>query len=84
MIDEPSLVACLVALVDLHKTQYLSFSALLNEVAALRETVRALDPTFADVIEQKRKEQEYQMREVVQQQVALLDDLIRIVKTKIA
>jgi len=80
MIDEPSLKASLVTLAELQRTHYLSFSALLNEVAALRETVRGLDPTFADVIEQKRVEQELQTRQVVAEQIGLIDDLIRLLK----
>jgi hypothetical protein len=35
--------------------QYQLLMSLGNEVAALRETVAGLDPTFADVMEQKRK-----------------------------
>ena len=31
-------------------------SSLLNEVVALRETVRALDPAFSEVLESRRKE----------------------------
>ena len=83
MVNENVLVAGLVSLAELHKTHYLAFSAAINELAALRETVRGLDPTFSEVIEQKRKEQESLGREVVLRQVNLLDSLIRAMKNDV-
>jgi hypothetical protein len=57
MINEPALRETLISLADLCKTQYAMLSVMMDEVAALRETVRGLDPTFSDVLEQKRKDQ---------------------------
>jgi hypothetical protein len=56
MINENALRDALLALAEQCKTQYLGLSLVIDEVAALRETVRGLDPTFSEVLEQKRKE----------------------------
>jgi hypothetical protein len=57
MINEPGLRDALVALADSAKTQYIAFCAVLDEVVALRETVKGLDPTFSDVMTTKRDKQ---------------------------
>ncbi|HUE50761.1 MAG TPA: hypothetical protein VMO80_00345 [Terriglobales bacterium] len=54
MINENALRDALLALVEHEKSTYLMASSLVAELAALRETVRGLDPTFAEVLEQKR------------------------------
>ena len=56
MINETSLRLALIALAEQEKSNYIMISTLLAEVSALRETVRGLDPTFADVLRQKREE----------------------------
>jgi len=54
LINEASLKDVLLALATQSKTQYVMLSSILNELAALRETVRDLDPIFGGVLEQKR------------------------------
>jgi hypothetical protein len=75
--DNPSLRSLLISLAAENKKQYLMLSAMLNELAALRETVRALDPTFADVLTKKQQEAADSTREVFLQQVASLDATIQ-------
>jgi hypothetical protein len=77
MINENALRDVLLALAEQQKNQYIIYSAVLNELAALRETVKSLDPTFSDVIEQKRREQADATREVVSLQVRIFDEIIR-------
>jgi ABC-type protease/lipase transport system fused ATPase/permease subunit len=55
-------------------------AAVLNELTALRETVRGLDPTFADVIEQKRKEAEARGSVEVARVLAGIDEMIERLK----
>jgi hypothetical protein len=54
VINETSLRNALLALAEQGKSNYQMISALVAELASLRETVRALDPTFANVLDQKR------------------------------
>jgi outer membrane protein TolC len=82
MIDENALRDVLLALLEQQKNQYVFYSAALSELAALRETVKGLDPTFSDVIEQKRKEQADSTRDVVAAQVQLFDEMLRQVKAR--
>jgi hypothetical protein len=81
MINESALRDALLSLLTWRRTQYLVFSAALNELASLRETVRGLDPTFADVIEQKRKEQEETTKQIVQRQLQIFDLITEQVKS---
>jgi len=37
-----------------HRASYTMICGTMNELASLRETVRGLDPTFADVVEERR------------------------------
>jgi hypothetical protein len=55
-------------------------TSVLNEVAAIRETVRGLDPTFADVIEGKRIEAARAQVEAVKLQLAVYDHIIERLK----
>ena len=64
-----------------NKKQYLMLSAILNELAALRETVRDLDPTFSDVLEARQKEAADSTRKFVRLQVELLDKTILKIET---
>jgi hypothetical protein len=48
MVNESELRDVLVALIELDKKLYAAAAAALNEVAAVRETVRGLDPTFSE------------------------------------
>jgi hypothetical protein len=56
MINETALRDALLASVEQNKLCYVMLSAMLDELAAIRETVRGLDPTFSEVLEQKRQE----------------------------
>jgi hypothetical protein len=55
-------------------------SSVLAELEALRETVRGLDPTFGDVLEQKRKEAVALNAEVVRAMTATYDEKFAKVK----
>lgn len=79
-INEDALRDALLALIEDAKSQYLVFSALNTEIEALRETVRALDPTFADVMAQKTKEIEAKNVAIVQTVVAGYDAKFQAVK----
>ncbi len=80
MMDETNLRAFLLALTEDAKSQYLIFSALNTEIEALRETVRALDPTFADVMAQKTKEIEAKNALIVQAVIAGYDAKLQLLK----
>lgn len=53
MVNETVLLESLVALTNVCKAQMVMFSGMSREVAALRDTVRSLDPTFDEVFESK-------------------------------
>jgi hypothetical protein len=57
MINEQALRATLLLMVKQARYNYQLISTLGAEVIALRETVSALDPTFGEVLAQKRKEE---------------------------
>jgi hypothetical protein len=54
LVNETALRDTLLSIVTDARTKYIMLSSTLNKLAALRETVRGLDPTFRDVMEQKR------------------------------
>jgi hypothetical protein len=76
MINESALKDALLALAEQNKTQYIMLSSVLNEVAALRETVRGLDPTFSEVLEDRRKQSQEDTREVFLQALRLMNEII--------
>ena len=71
MLDETNLRDTLLAFNLDAKSQYVMLSAIFAELVALRETVRSLDPTFADVMEATR--QDYQEKNAATVQ-ALIDN----------
>lgn len=73
MVDESELRAALLAFNQDAKTQYIMLSSILAELDALRETVRGLDPTFGDVMEQKRRESAEKNAAIVQTVIAGYD-----------
>jgi hypothetical protein len=75
--NETLLKRVVVCLADENRRQYLMISAVLNELAALRETVRVLDPAFAEILDVKRKDAGSSGDEVVSLQVSLLDQIIQ-------
>jgi hypothetical protein len=54
MIDETELRDALLMLTAMNKKVYDMALATLNEVAAVREAVRGLDPTFSDVLAKRQ------------------------------
>jgi len=73
MINESVLLDCLVALTNSCKAQFVMIAAVGDEVSALRESVRGLDPTFDEVLASKR---ESQLGQAARTTVRLLDDAI--------
>jgi hypothetical protein len=80
MIDESNLRDVLTALTMETRSAFVMSNEILNELTALRETVRGLDPTFADVIEQKRKEAEARGAGEVAGVLARIDTMIESLK----
>jgi hypothetical protein len=80
MVNEPKLRDALVALADNAKTQYIALCAVLDEVTALRETVKGLDPTFSDVMTDKRAEQASLFALTRKEAIAGYDEIIRRLK----
>ena len=77
MINESVLLDCLVTLINSSKAQFVMIAALGDEVSALRESVRGLDPTFDEVLASKR---ESQLGQAARTTVKLLDDAIQRLK----
>ena len=80
MINESQLKDVLMGLAMENRSAFLMTNAVLNELTALRETVRGLDPTFADVIEQKRNEAEARGAAEVDRVLAGIDAMIESLK----
>lgn len=80
MIDESNLRDVLTGLAMETRSAFVMSAAVLNELTALRETVRGLDPTFADVIEQKRNEAEVRGAVEVARVLAGIDEMIERLK----
>jgi hypothetical protein len=77
MINENALRDALLALATDGRSNYVMIASLLRELAALRETVRGLDPTFADILERKRQEAAQNDAEVVEASIVRYDEIIR-------
>ena len=56
MINENALRDALLALATDARSSYVMIASMLRELAALRETVRGLDPTFVDILERERQQ----------------------------
>jgi hypothetical protein len=80
MINETQLKSALTALVMENRSAFVMSSDILAELTALRETVRALDPTFAEVLEQKRKEAEARAVVEVDRVLGNYDELLESLK----
>ena len=81
MINESALRKTLLVLTDIAKGQYELIVSSMIELAALRETVRGLDPTFADILATKREQALQNALPITPELVARLDDLTRILKS---
>ena len=77
MINENALRDALLALATDGRSTYVMISSVLNEVTALRETVRGLDPTFAEILEKKRQAAAQSDAEVVKAVIFQYDEIIR-------
>jgi hypothetical protein len=77
MVNEMALKDSLIMLAMDAKTNFIMIASLTNELAALRESVRGLDPTFVDVLEMKRDESEVRGGDSVQRAIAGYDALIQ-------
>lgn len=80
MVDESNHRDVLTGLAMETRSALVMSAAVLNELTALRETVRGLDPTFADVIEQNRREAEARGAVEVARVLAGIDEMIERLK----
>jgi hypothetical protein len=79
MLNETALREVLLVLTEHAKTQQDVLSHVMDEVAALRETVRGLDPTFDEVFRSRKSDlSSVQLRQLAAEQYA---DLIRQLKS---
>ena len=76
MIDESELKDTLIILVAFCRKSFDFSVQTLNELAAVRESVRGLDPTFSDVLSGHRKYYSESEKEAVDQILKDYDDLI--------
>jgi len=77
MTDEMALRDVLMALVSGSKNNYIMISAALAELAAAREILSSLDPTFADVLEKKRQQAEAERDSVAKTVIGQYDAIIQ-------
>jgi hypothetical protein len=64
-------------LLEWQKTHYLGLATMTAELTALRETVRGLDPTFSEIMDQKRIQESEENSEAKQQ---IVDDFERMLR----
>jgi hypothetical protein len=79
MINEAKLRETLIILAENLKTQHDTLSHAMDEIAALRETVRGLDPTFDDVF--RNRKADLSSAELRQQAAELFDRLIQLLRS---
>jgi len=77
MINENALRDALLALATDGRSNYVMISSVLNELAAVREIVRGLDPTSSDALDQKRQEAAQSDAESARAVIARYDEIIR-------
>ena len=77
MINENALRDALLSLATDGRSNYVMISSVLNELAAIREIVRGLDPTFAHILDQKRQEAGQSDAESASAVIARYDEIIR-------
>ncbi len=80
MIREDALRETLVQLATACKSSAQENAHLMIEVAALRETVSVLDPTFSETLDNYREEKKSQVLEQFRFALRSLDDLIQRLK----
>lgn len=77
MINENALRDALLALATDGRSNYVMISSVLNELAAVREIVRGLDPTSTDALDQKCQEAAQRDAESARVVIARYDEIIR-------
>jgi hypothetical protein len=80
MINETALRDALSALTEIAKRQLELIVAEMAELSAIRETVRGLDPTFADTLAAKRQQASQNVLPLMKHTVVRLDELTRKLK----
>ena len=76
MVDESLLRDTLVLVTEEHKNIYKMLSGMLRELAALRETVRGLDPTFSEVLQNRQWQMTQKLSATVAERERAFDKLI--------
>ena len=77
MTKDSVLKDALLALASEQKAQYVMVSAISAELTALKETVRGLDPTFAEVLEPRRQAAAEAQADIVQAVIRQFDSILR-------
>jgi hypothetical protein len=80
VINESALKDALLALTEIAKNQYELIVSSMSEIAAVREAVRGLDPTFDDTLATKRQQALQNILPITTRSVAILDGLARKLK----
>ncbi len=81
MIKEAELKDTLIALAKSCKLSAQTESSLIIEVGALRETVRALDPTFSENFEHRKEEALAQNAQRIADVIQACDQIVRLLET---
>jgi hypothetical protein len=77
MINENALRDTLLSLAADTKANYVMISSMMNELAALREAVIALDPKLADKVEQRSQAAAQKNVAILEARIARHDEIIR-------
>ena len=77
MINENALRDVLVNLAEINRNQYVLLVDLGCEIAALKQTIRALDPTFSETFERRKKEATQATTQSKDSSLARFDRLIQ-------
>ena len=77
MINENALRDTLLSLAADTKANYVMISSMVNELAALREAVIALDPKLADKVEQRSQAAAQKNVAILEARIARHDEIIR-------
>jgi hypothetical protein len=80
MINDDALRETLIALAEQQEMHYKLHTAIIQELAALRDTVKALDPTFWETLQANRRLREQENLETVAAVSRGLEETIRRLK----
>lgn len=81
MINENALTDVLVNLAEINRNQYVLLVDLGCEIAALKQTIRALDPTFAETFDRRITEAAQAVAQSKESSLARFDGLIQKMKS---